>query len=382
MQKSLKLQREKGKIRILLTGGHAATTAIATLEELVRREGEKYSYDIYWIGTKRAVEGKNVPTVESQVFPRLGVKHFSIISGRIQRKFTLWTIPSLARIPLGFIHALILLIKIRPQIILSFGGAASFPVVVIGKLFGAKVISHEQTTTVGRANRFSAYFVDKIALARAGSATYLPKEKCVVTGNPVMTQIAEIEKPKKLQFPPVIYITGGSRGSQSLNELIAASLIDLLNKYYLIHQTGYIDYQHFTKLRKRLPAKIQDKYEVYPVIDPLQVDGVFRRADIVISRSGANTVSDIIASKRPAILIPLPITYMDEQTKNAQYAEHLGIARVLTQEKATKATLLELVDETINNWSGMVSSAARFNNPDLSASSKLVDLLEEVLDEI
>jgi UDP-N-acetylglucosamine--N-acetylmuramyl-(pentapeptide) pyrophosphoryl-undecaprenol N-acetylglucosamine transferase len=382
MQKSPKVQREKGKVRILLTGGHAATTAIATLEELVRREGKKYSYDIYWIGTKKAVEGKNVPTVESQVFPRLGVKHFLIISGRIQRKFTLWTIPSLARIPLGFIHALILLIKIRPQIILSFGGAASFPVVIVGKLFGAKVVSHEQTTTVGRANRFSAYFADKIALARAESATYLPKKKCVVTGNPVMTQITEIEKPKKLQSPPIIYITGGSRGSQSLNELIATSLTDLLSKYYLIHQTGYIDYQHFMKLRERLPDKIQTKYEVYPVIDPLQVDGVFRRADIVISRSGANTVSDIIASKRPAILIPLPITYMDEQTKNAQYAERLGIARVLTQEKATKATLLKLVDETINNWSGIVSRAAKFNNPDLSASSRLVDLLEEVLDEI
>jgi len=382
MQKSLKVQREKGKIRILLTGGHAATTAIATLEELVRREGKKYSYDIYWVGTKRAVEGKNIPTVESQVFPRLGVKHFSIISGRIQRKFTLWTIPSLTRIPLGFIHALILLIKIRPQMILSFGGAASFPVVIIGKLFGAKVVSHEQTIVVGRANRFSAYFVDKIALAREESISYLPKKKCVVTGNPVMTQIAEIEKPKKIQSPPVIYITGGSRGSQSLNELIATSLIDLLSKYYLIHQTGYIDYRHFVKLREQLPAKIRAKYEVYPVIDPLQVDGVFKRADVVISRSGANTVSDIIASKRPAILIPLPITYMDEQTKNAQYAKSLGVARVLTQEKATKAILLGLVDETISEWEEMVSNAAKYNNPDLSASSRLVDLLEEVLDEI
>lgn len=382
MQKSPKLPIEKDKIRILLTGGHAATTAIATLEELVRREGKKYFYDIYWIGTKKAMEGKNIPTVESQVLPRLGVKHYSIVSGRIQRKFTLWTIPSLAKIPLGFIHALLLLIKIRPRIILSFGGAASFPVVVVGKLCGIKVVSHEQTIAVGRANRFSAFFVNKIALAREGSIAFLPRKKCVVTGNPVMTQIAEIEAPKKLQSPPVIYVTGGSRGSQTLNELIANSLGEFLEKYFLIHQTGHIDYQYFVKLRQSLPSEMQARYEVYSTIDHLQVDGVFKRSDMVIARSGANTVSDIVASKRPAILIPLPITYMDEQTKNAKYAEDIGIARILRQDEANKNTLLGAVAETVDHWNEMVAKATKYNNPDLLASSRLVNLLEEVLDEI
>ena len=98
--------QDKEKDKIVLTGGHAATTALATVEELIRRG----SWDIYWIGAKTAIGGKNIPTMESEIFPMIGIRSFRIISGRIQRKLTFWTLPLLMKIPFGFIHAIILLL--------------------------------------------------------------------------------------------------------------------------------------------------------------------------------------------------------------------------------------------------------------------------------
>ena len=158
--------------RIVLTGGHAGTTAFATVEEIVKR---KKAWELFWIGPKSAVEGKNIPTAASLILPQYGVYHHPIIAGRITKKWTRWSLPSLFKIPIDFIQALILLIKIKPKVILSFGGYVAFPVVVTGWLLGIPVIIHAQTVVVGLANRFLAFFARKIAVARGESRELLPK---------------------------------------------------------------------------------------------------------------------------------------------------------------------------------------------------------------
>ena len=158
--------------KILLTGGHAATTAIATVEEILKRK--RHVWDIYWVGSGKAIEGSKIPTLESISLPKLGVKVRSIITGRLQRKFTIWTIPSLIKMPIGFIHAFLIINKIKPNIVISFGGYAALPIVVIGKVMKIPIVLHEQTMTVGKANKISAFFADRIALARGESMNYLP----------------------------------------------------------------------------------------------------------------------------------------------------------------------------------------------------------------
>lgn len=369
------MQKSKNECRVLLTGGHAATTALATVEELLRRKDK--NWEIYWVGSKRAIEGGSVSTLESKYLPKAGVAFHPIVTGRLQRRFTIWTIPSLLKIPFGFFHALFIVLKIRPDIILSFGGFAAFPVVVVGWILGVPVILHEQTMAAGRANKLSSFFATKIALARKQSLKYFPDKKSVVVGNPIMTQILEVESKGKLGDPPVVFVMGGSRGSQIINRLIKSVLSELLEDCFVIHQVGDLDYKKFERIKRSLSEKLSKRYEIYTTIDPMQIDGVYKRADIVIARAGANTVSEIISVKRPAILIPIPWSYKNEQGKNAQFAKKFGLVEILDQERAKSIDLRDAVEKVFENWERMVKKASVKKSPDRKASRKLIDLVEK-----
>lgn len=364
------------KNRLVLTGGHAATTAVAVIEEI---KFKKKDWKIFWIGVKNAIEGKKITTLESEVLPRLGVKFLSITTGRLQRKFTFWSIPSLFKIPLGFVQSFYYLIKIKPCVVLSFGGFASFPVVFSAKMLGVPVIIHEQTSAAGRANLLSARFATKITLAREESKKYFNNLRCLAIGNPLMKEVKKVKPVVKLKEIPVIYITGGSRGSQIINSTVEKILKKLLAKYKVIHQTGGIDYLRFSEIKQKLPEALRKNYEVYMRINPLKISDIYSRSDILISRSGANTVSEIMSVKRPSILIPLPISYLNEQFKNAEIARKWGIAKVISQDKLTPDRLLFYIERLISDFSIIVKNIHNKKSPDYYASEKIVALLEDYL---
>ena len=368
--------KKSEKIRIVFTGGHAATTAISVVEEILRRG---LNWKIFWIGAEAGVEGQAVSTLESEALPSLGVSLYSIKAGRLQRKFSFWTIPSLLKIPLGFFQAFALLIKIKPKLVLSFGAYTAFPVVVSAYILGIPVVVHEQTVAAGRANRASGFFARKIALARKESQKFFPGAKCVVVGNPILSDIAKIRPKRSIGEPPTVFITCGSRGSQIINDAVDGTLERLLPAYRIIHQTGPIDYPNFLKRKGSLSGELSENYIVESRIDPLKIATVYTQADIVIARAGANTVSEIITTRRPSILIPIPWSYLDEQTKNAQAAQKLGIAKIVTQDSLTPASLLEAVGEVRRDWEKMAGSSLKKENPDTQASARLVKLLEAVL---
>lgn len=358
------MQKENKKI--VLTGGHAATTAIATIEELIRRDTGN-NLEIYWIGAERAVEGCDAKTLEAEVLPKMGVYFKPIPAGRIQRRFTLYTIPSILKIPFGFISAFILLLKIKPNVILSFGGFASYPVVFCGWLLGIPVILHEQTSRIGRANKFSLPFAKKIAISRESTKEFIKGNEWVLTGNPVMSQIMQVEPKTSLPEKPTLFIMGGSRGSQTINENIKPIIGQLVKSFSVIHQTGPLDFEEFKKLEK-------DGYQVFDRIDPMSLDNVYREADLMITRAGANTVSEILIIGRPTILIPIPWSYMNEQYENAKYLESIGLGQIIEQDKLTPEILLEKIIDLKNNWAKIEK---KVDSPDRNAAEKLVSLLED-----
>jgi len=371
----MKKKQNKKVNRVLLTGGHAATTAIATVEELIKR-GQTH---IYWVGSRKAIEGASVPTLESEALPKLGVSVYPIIAGRLQRRFTIWTIPSLFKIPLGFLHAFLILRRIRPDVILSFGGYAAFPVVVVGHFMRTPILLHEQTAAIGRANKFSAPFADKIAIARLPSAVFFPKGKISLVGNPVMSQTAKVRPKEKLGDPPVIFVTAGSRGSESINNLIKEILTKLLQDFRILHQTGSLDFERFNKLKRNLPSNLRQKYVPFATIDPNKISTFYERADIIISRAGANTVAEIMVVKRPSILIPLPFAYYDEQKKNALFAQKFGVAKVLDQKGLTPEKLLGEIYRTKKDWYKTVAKVKSKTSDDIDAAGKLVDVVEKLV---
>jgi UDP-N-acetylglucosamine--N-acetylmuramyl-(pentapeptide) pyrophosphoryl-undecaprenol N-acetylglucosamine transferase len=365
----------KPNVNILLTGGHAGTTALAVIEEIQSREDTK-DWKISWIGAQHAVEGKKTKTLESQILPRLGIATYSIIMGRLQRKITRYTLFSLVKIPFGFIHAFYLLKKIRPQVILSFGGFAAYPVVVVGSFLKIPVVVHDQTAAAGRANLFSARFAQKVAISRVSCEKFFPKEKIVLTGNPIIKSIREIHPRLQISDPPVLFVAGGSRGSQTVNTIIRNILPELVRSFIVIHQTGPLDYRDFVELRNTLPEESQKHYELHEFIDPLEIHTFWRRADIFIGRSGANTVSESIAAKRPSIFIPLPFAYNDEQTKNAEYAKIIGLATIIPEKNVDKETFLQALSLVHKQWGKIVKHVYKKESPDIHAATNVVNLLK------
>ena len=361
---------------IVLTGGHAGTTAIAFIQKAKRLNK---NWKFFFIGAKSSFEGKDVPTLESKTLPMLNVKFIPIFTGRIQRKLTIWTIPSIFKIPVGFFHAFLILFKIKPKVVLSFGGFSAFPVVVAAYLLRVPIIIHEQTAVVGRANRFSSFFAKRIALARRTSIPFFDRKKIVITGNPISENVVSLKPKLKIGIPPTLLIVGGKSGSVTINDIIEKSLRKLLLKFNVNHQTGIYQYKKFLAVRNKLSVREKRRYKVFSIINPLKMSKYLQSCDILISRAGANIVSEAIAAKIPSIFIPLPFSYLDEQTKNALFAKKYKIAEILEQKSLNPESLYRLILKVRKNWVSTKKASLKLKSPDLNASENLVNLVEEYM---
>ncbi|PIS14983.1 undecaprenyldiphospho-muramoylpentapeptide beta-N-acetylglucosaminyltransferase [Candidatus Shapirobacteria bacterium CG09_land_8_20_14_0_10_38_17] len=336
--------------RIIITGAHL-TPALAIISELK----ERGNWQIYYLGRKYTLEGDKTPSAESQVLPQVGIKFIPIPAGRLQRKFTRWTIPSLIRIPLGVIHSFWHLLKIRPDLVCSFGGYVSVPIVFAAWLLGIPSLTHEQTVVVGLANKINALFANKVAISFSDSAQFFPKKKVILTGNPLRQEIFKIGKPL-FSLPKnrkTIYITGGSQGASVINQAVLEALPELIKNYNIIHQCGNKEFPKIARKRKSLPVKWQQYYFLTGYVDPKDIGWVFKNAHLVISRGGANTILELAALGKPAIIIPIPWATHNEQMKNAKFLSDKGLAEILGQSKLNGQTLTQKIQKMnahLNNY--------------------------------
>ncbi len=362
--------------KIVLTGGHAASTAFEVFKEARKR---KKNWDFYWIGFKSSIEGENIPTLPILYFPKYGIKTYGLISGRLQRTFTLWTIPSLLKIPVGLLQAFFLLLKIKPHIIVSFGGSSSIPVVIAGFFLRIPILIHEQVSVAGIANRFGAIFAKKVAISRISSKKYFPRGKTVLTGNPIDYTIFKPKILKNIPKEPLILVTGGQSGSLFLNEVVEKSLERLLSIGKVIHLTGLKEEEKFKKIKESLDKKLKRRYWVFGTVSPDKYAKIFNSASIVISRAGANTVSKIVASFKPSILVPIPFSYLQEQEKNASFAKRYAGSRIIHQDELTPKSLISEVIFLKNNWKKIAKGLKKNRNPDIKAREKLVLEIENLI---
>lgn len=333
-----------------MTGGHI-TPALATVKELQNRG----NHEIFFIGRKTAIEGDKTPSIESQIVPQLGLRFFPIHPGRLQRSFSRYTIPSLLRVPWSFFESLSILLRENPNIVVSFGGYVALPVVIAAWMLRIPIVTHEQTSVVGLANRIISHFATRIAVSFESSLKYFPPKKTVLTGNPIRQDIFEVKNRRLLieSRKPVILVTGGNQGSHVINMAVAKILPKLLEKFVIIHQVGmagvYNDYETFEEIKSNLPAKLATNYHLERFIGPDEFGAVLKSTDLAIARSGANAVIDIAANKIPAIFIPLPYATHDEQTKNARLLVDAGSSVILPQRELTPERLLGVTEMMIQN---------------------------------
>lgn len=337
-------------MKIVVIGGHMAP-ALSFIEALPK------DVSVLYIGRKHAFEGDNGTSLEYQTIHKNGIPFIPFTTGRVQRVLTPRTIPSLFKLPKGFFSAFQILTKERPDVVVGFGGYMSVPLGIVASLLGIPLVIHEQTLQAGLANKILARFATKICLSWDSARQYFPKEKIVMTGNPTLpfddSKLSTVQFPKSNEKLPLIFIAGGSGGSHAINSYILHILPDLLEHYQVLHQTGDAkEFGDFEKLQEkvaRLPQNLRDRYSIVRYIQPEAINAVYKAADMVIARSGINTVIALLLLKKKSILIPIVVGQKNEQLHNAQLLERAGIGRVLKQNTLTAEKLLA----TIREYSGV-----------------------------
>lgn len=320
--------------------------------------------EIIYVGRKSTREGDKAASTESQVLPKMGVKFLPIISGRLQRSFTIYTIPSLLKIPIGFFQSFFIVLKEKPDVVLSFGGYISVPVVISSWLLSIPIIIHEQTLVSGLANTINSWFASKIAVSFTENGAF-NADKTILTGNPMREEVmkadkgdvgdmaGELKKIVKLakeEELPLVLVTGGNQGSHVINEAVGEALEDLTKHAFVIHQTGD---SKFNDLEKLLAAKegLRSPKRYLPVkwIESKDIGFLFKSIDLAVSRASMNTLLELAYFSVPSLVIPIPYLYKDEQNINAKFFAKLGLTLVLPQTDLTAKNLLESILRMLGN---------------------------------
>ena len=348
--------------KIVLTGGGTAghvTPNMALIPELQKR-----GYEVHYIGS---YEG-----IEKQLISEMGVKYYGISSGKLRRYIDVKNLSDPFKVLHGYGQAWRLLGKIRPDVVFSKGGFVSVPVVVAAKTRRIPCVIHESDMTPGLANKICIPCAVRVCTNFPETLEHLPKEKAVLTGSPIRQELFHGDKAKGMAFcgfdgsKPVLLIIGGSLGAVRVNEAVRAILPSLLEKFDVIHLCG----------KGKVDASLQGTagYVQYEYIKKELTD-LLAAADIMISRAGANAICEILALRKPNILIPLSAAASrGDQILNAASFEKQGYSAVIQEEDITNEKLLTMVNQVYENRGSYVEAMehSQLNN----SIEKIVGLIE------
>lgn len=325
MSVSLVMSNEMKK-RIFITGGHI-TPALAVIDACHESHPD---WKIFLIGRNK---------LERTFAQEKNIDFLSSTTGRAS---------SVIKVPLGFVQALYYCILYRPHVVISFGGYVALPVAVCAYALGIPVITHEQTRVIGLANKIISLIARKICVTFDDQVSLFPKNKTVVTGLPMRQEL--FTPPSEAPFAvdakkPIIYITGGSTGAVSLNDLVFPSIHTLTKTYTIIHQTGKLSYQKASAIRKSLTHP--HRYIIGVFFETKTVSWILHKSDVIIGRSGANTVMEAAALRKSMVCIPLPWSAGGEQLANAKWLEKRGHATILPQQDITTDAIIDCMQKHI-----------------------------------
>ncbi len=321
--------------KIVLTGGGTVghvSPNIALLPAL-KEEG----YEIFYIGSKTGPE--------KGLAEDAGLTYYGVSTGKFRRYFDLKNVSDPFKVISGYFEAKKILKNIEPDVVFSKGGFVSVPVVKAAAALKIPCVIHESDYTPGLANKLCFRSAKTICCNFPETAKMLPKGKSVCTGTPVRDMLKSGSPDAGREYcgfkddKPVIMVTGGSQGAAGVNRAVREALPALLEKYNVVHLCGK------GKLDESLVSTAG--YKQFEYVKERMAD-IFALADIVISRAGANSIFEILALKKPNILIPLP-TGRGDQILNARSFESQGYSVVLPQDTLTADSLSKAVNDLYEN---------------------------------
>lgn len=350
------------KKKIVFTGGGTAghvTPNIALFPFL-----EKEGYESYYIGSyngieKRLIEDFNVP-------------YYGISTGKLRRYFDLKNLSDPFRVIKGYTQALKILKELKPDIVFSKGGFVSVPVIRAASALKIPCIIHESDMTPGLANKLCIPVATKVCCNFPETTKYVPSGKAILTGSPIRSELTTGSKLAALELcgftanKPVVMVIGGSQGAASVNIMVREALPKLLETFQVVHICGK---DKVDNLMLTIPGYKQFEYLKTDLKD------VFAMADVVVSRAGANAICELLALKKPNLLIPLQVGSRGDQILNAKSFEEQGFSMVVREDFTDCDILTEKIYELYENrqmYIDKMSESGQMNSIDT-----IVNLIKE-----
>ncbi|PRR85219.1 undecaprenyldiphospho-muramoylpentapeptide beta-N-acetylglucosaminyltransferase [Clostridium luticellarii] len=349
--------------KIILTGGGSAghvTPNLALIPKL-----RDLGYEIQYIGSENGIERKIIEDEK--------IKYHAISSGKLRRYFDIKNFTDPFKVIRGIFQAVLIIRREKPNIVFSKGGFVSVPVVIAAHFNRVPVIIHESDMTPGLANKISLPYCTRICVTFPESLKSMKGHNAVLTGTPIRQELLDGSRIIGRRIcgftneKPILLVIGGSLGSRFINNVVRNSLNELLKVFNIVHICGRGNMDKALEVRK---GYVQFEYL------NKELSHVMNAADIVVSRAGANVIFELLALKKPNLLIPLSrASSRGDQILNAASFEKSGYSMVLQEEKMTQKVFLDKIEELyksrekyINN---MMASPARHG------TTKIVHLIEK-----
>ena len=330
--------------KIILTGGGTAghvTPNLALLPAL-----REHGYEVRYIGSKTGIE--------KTLAEKAGLTYYSIDSGKLRRYLSAKNLTDPVHVQRGFIEAKKILKDYRPDVIFSKGGFVAVPVVAAARQLHIPVVAHESDMTPGLANKLSMRSCAKICCNFPETLKYLPEGRGVVTGCPIRAELLAGSAEAGRAFTgltgekPVVLVIGGSLGSVHVNEAVRGILPQLLERFQVVHLCGK---GNLDESLAGLPGYVQ-----YEFISE-ELPDLFAMTDVAVSRAGANAICELLALKKPALLIPLPLSASrGDQILNAKSFHAQGFSALLEEEEMTRERLLAEIFSLYENRASYVQA--------------------------
>ncbi|AWI03647.1 undecaprenyldiphospho-muramoylpentapeptide beta-N-acetylglucosaminyltransferase [Clostridium drakei] len=330
--------------KIIMTGGGSAghvTPNLALVPKL-----KELGYEIKYIGTKDGIERK--------IIEQEKIDYYAISSGKLRRYFDIKNFTDPFKVLKGICEAILIMKKEKPNIVFSKGGFVAVPVVIAAHLNKIPVIAHESDMTPGLANRLSAPYCNKVCVTFPESLNKVKDNKAILTGTPIREELLNGSRilGRKIcgfgQEKPILLIIGGSLGSKFINDIIRNNIDKFLENYNIVHICG----------KGNLDKGLMEKkgYKQFEYVNE-ELPHIMNAADIVLSRAGANVIFELLALKKPNILVPLSKkSSRGDQILNAASFKKSGYSVVIQEEELNENVLMENLRELCNNRSKYINN--------------------------
>ena len=359
-------QKAENMKKIVLTGGGTAGHVTPNLA-LIPHLKEK-GYDITYVGSLDGIEKRLVSDFD--------IPYYGVSTGKLRRYFDPKNFSDPFRVIKGYGDARKILKKIRPDVVFSKGGFVSVPVVRAAASLKIPCIIHESDLTPGLANKLCIPVAEKVCCNFPETLKYLPEKKAVLTGSPIREELKKGEKEAAYKFCgfepglPVILVMGGSQGAAAINEAIRSALPKLKGDFNIVHLTGK------DKMDNMLLT--ESGYKQFEYVKS-ELKDIFAITDIVVSRAGANAISELLSLRIPSILIPLSAkNSRGDQILNAASFEKQGYSLVIDEENLDQDSLLDAIHNLYFNKQTFIDNMEK--STQYRSIPAIMELIEEAVE--